>query len=133
MLGWLALAGCLAVPASASPLRFGPCTASVYWEGFGRPLADGHRHTPGDVLAAHRTLPLGTLVRVTLVDRETNKPSVDGRRPDRDRPTLIVPIFDRGPFVRSRCIDLSRGAAAKLGMSGLAPVLIEVLRPGDRH
>ncbi len=54
--------------------------------------------------AAHRTLPFGTWVRVHSL--------VNGREVD-------VRITDRGPFIRSRVIDLSRGAAEALGMLGL--------------
>jgi len=107
------LAGSVAASAAAT------CTASVYWEGFARPLADGRRHRSSEELAAHRTLPFGTLVRVTSV--------ATGR-------SIVIPISDRGPFVRGRCIDLSRGAASRLGVAGLAAVSIDVLRIGsDRH
>ena len=54
--------------------------------------------------AAHRTLPFGTWVRVHSL--------VNGREVD-------VRITDRGPFISSRVIDLSRGAAVALGMLGL--------------
>ncbi len=97
----LALAG---VPADAAET----CTASVYWEGFGHPLADGKRHSPDQMIAAHRTLPFGTRVRVSHGSR-----------------SIIIAIADRGPFVRDRCIDLSRGAARALGVSGLPHVIIE--------
>ena len=65
--------------------------------------------------AAHRTLPLGTNVRVTNLD---NGRSVD------------VTINDRGPYVGTRVIDLSREAARELRMEreGLAAVLIEAPR-----
>lgn len=68
--------------------------------------------------AAHRTLPFGTVVLVKDLD--------NGR-------AVKVRINDRGPFIRGRIIDLSRGAARKLGMleAGLAHVRIEVLRWGD--
>jgi len=64
--------------------------------------------------AAHRTLPLGSRVRVT------NRSS--GR-------SVVVKINDRGPMTARFCIDLSRGAAAKIGMihSGIAQVEVEVL------
>lgn len=65
--------------------------------------------------AAHKTLPLGTRVRVTNLD--------NGRR-------IVVPINDRGPFVGKRIIDMSYGAARHLGMvkEGLAKVRIEVIQ-----
>jgi rare lipoprotein A len=64
--------------------------------------------------AAHRTLPLGTRVRVTNV--------VNGR-------SVVVRINDRGPFADGRIIDLSRAAARELGVlgSGLFSVRLDVL------
>jgi rare lipoprotein A len=64
--------------------------------------------------AAHKKLPFGTVVRVTDV--------ATGR-------SVQVTINDRGPFIPGRIIDLSRGAAAKLGIidSGVAKVRVEVL------
>ncbi|MCB1078137.1 MAG: septal ring lytic transglycosylase RlpA family protein [Verrucomicrobiae bacterium] len=66
--------------------------------------------------AAHRSLPFGTLVRVTNLK--------NGR-------SEIVKITDRGPFVRGRIIDVSLAAAEELQMinSGIVPVEIEVMRP----
>ena len=68
--------------------------------------------------AAHRSLPFGTRVRVY---NRNNGESVD------------VTINDRGPFVRGRIIDLSRGAAQELGMvrDGVVPVEVRVLEKGD--
>lgn len=63
------------------------------------------------MIAAHRTLPFGTRVKVT------NKHN--GR-------SVVVRIIDRGPFIRGRVIDLSPGAAHALGFSGLAPVALAV-------
>ncbi len=81
----------------------------------GRPTASGKKFDMNKLTAAHRTLPLGTNVRVTNLD---NGRSVD------------VTINDRGPYVGTRVIDLSRGAARELRMEreGLAPVLIEETR-----
>jgi rare lipoprotein A len=82
----------------------------------GRPTASGEKFDMNKLTAAHRTLPLGTNVRVTNLD---NGRSVD------------VTINDRGPYVGTRVIDLSRGAARELRMEreGLAAVLIEETRP----
>jgi len=68
----------------------------------------------GGLIAAHRTLPLGSQVRVTNL--------VNGR-------TTVVKIIDRGPFVRGRIIDVSTAAASALGFrqAGVAPVRIEKL------
>ena len=90
-------------------------TASYYGKGFaGRPTASGERFDPGLLTAAHRTLPFGTLVRVT--DTLTGK-------------SAVVRINDRGPFHGNRAIDLSEGAARKIGLArrGTGKVLLEVL------
>ena len=86
--------------------------ASYYWQG--QQTASGARLTPSAMTAAHRSLPFGTKVRVT------NK---------RNGRSVVVTINDRGPFIRGRIIDLSRGAAQVIGMTGagLAPVSLDVL------
>lgn len=68
-----------------------------------------------DLTAAHKTLPFGTKVRVTLL--QTNK-------------SVIVRVNDRGPFIRGRIIDLSYNAANKIGLIpfGHANVKVEVLK-----
>jgi rare lipoprotein A len=73
--------------------------------------ASGERVDPQALTAAHRTLPFGTMVRVTH-----NK---TGR-------SVVVRINDRGPFVRGRVIDLTPKAAAALGFTGLAPVTLSL-------
>ena len=80
----------------------------------GRLTASGAVFDPHQLTAAHRTLPLGTEVRVTRLG--TNE-------------TATVIINDRGPYVRGRVIDLSVAAAEKLHMKpkGLARVKIEVV------
>jgi len=84
--------------------------ASVY--GYGGRTASGERMTPGALTAAHRTLPFGTMVRVT--DTRTGR-------------SVVVRINDRGPFVRGRVIDLTPAAAHALGFSGLANVTLDVI------
>jgi rare lipoprotein A len=86
--------------------------ASYY--GHAGPTASGESFQPASMTAAHRTLPFGTRVRVTDVK--------NGR-------SVVVRINDRGPFVRGRIIDVSRGAASALGMigRGVATVEIQVL------
>ena len=83
--------------------------ASVY--GYGR-TANGEHVSPGALTAAHRTLPFGTMVRVT------NRSS--GR-------SVVVRINDRGPFVRGRIIDLTPAGARALGFSGLANLSVDVI------
>ena len=84
--------------------------ASVYATHGGR-TADGEHVSPGALTAAHRSLPFGTRVRVT------NK---------RNGRSVVVRINDRGPFVRGRVIDLTPAAARAIGMSGLAPVELDI-------
>lgn len=94
-------------------VKSGSCMASYYWEG--QMTASGEAFDPGDLTAAHKTLPFGTKVRVI------NK--------NNDR-SAIVRINDRGPFVSGRCLDLSRAAMEKVGGtgSGVIPVRYEVLK-----
>jgi rare lipoprotein A len=90
--------------------------ASYYAHDFhGRKTASGEHFDMHELTAAHRTLPMGTRVRVTNLD--------NGR-------DVVVRINDRGPFKRGRVIDVSYEAAKKLDMiaSGVAPVKVEVLR-----
>ena len=90
-------------------------TASWYGPGFqGRLTANGERFDQNELTAAHRTLPFGTRLRVT---NETNGKSV------------VVRVNDRGPFVGKRVIDLSRGAAEKIGLirKGVGRVKLEVM------
>jgi rare lipoprotein A len=80
-------------------------TASWYGEDFeGKPTASGEPFNMYDLTAAHPTLPLGTLVRVTNL---------------RNRKTVVVRINDRGPIVPGRIIDLSYGAARVLNFKAL--------------
>lgn len=94
-------------------------TASWYGPGFhGRPTASGEIYDQNAKTAAHRTLPLGTRVRVTALG--------SGR-------SVVVRINDRGPYKKGRVLDLSRAAAAALGMvdKGTAEVEIRVLDNAD--
>lgn len=89
--------------------------ASWYGPGFnGRRTASGERFNQHGMTAAHRTLPIGTKVKVTNLN--------NGR-------SVVVRINDRGPFGGRRIIDLSQGAARLIGVvqSGVAPVLLEIL------
>ena len=104
----------IATPAPARPaLQTGK--ASWYGEAHhGRKTASGERYDMNELTAAHRSLPLGTRVRVTNVENDRS---------------VVVRINDRGPFVRGRVIDLSRAAARELGHlgAGVFSVRIEVL------
>jgi rare lipoprotein A len=82
--------------------------ASVYSD---QDTASGEKMNPGDMTAAHRTLPFGT--KVTVVNRRNGR-------------SAVVRINDRGPFVNGRVIDLSPAAADALDLGGLAPVSLIV-------
>ncbi|MET0867478.1 MAG: septal ring lytic transglycosylase RlpA family protein [Pseudorhodoplanes sp.] len=99
---------CLAGGAIADPLNG---IASVYRHG-GQKTASGEIARPGELTAAHRTLPFGTNVRVT--NSKTGK-------------SVIVRINDRGPFIKGRVIDLTPSAASAIGFSGLATVTLAVV------
>lgn len=90
--------------------------ASWYGPGFdGNLTANGEIYDMNGISAAHKTLPFGTVVRV--VDLETGR-------------SIVVRINDRGPFVEGRIIDLSKGAAEKLGMieRGIISVGLRIVR-----
>jgi len=100
-----------------SPYQVG--TASWYGEYFvGRATASGEPYNMYDLTAAHRTLPLGTWVRVTNLH--------NGKR-------VYVRINDRGPIVPGRIIDLSYSAAQSLHFAskGLERVRLDVVNPRD--
>ena len=100
--------------------------ASYYGPGFhGEETASGEIFDQRKMTAAHRTLPLGTVVRVTNLE--------NGRR-------VVLRVTDRGPYGRNyrkgTIIDVSKGAASRLGFirDGLVRVRIEVIRlPDDSH
>ena len=95
-----------------SPANGSSCQASYYWQG--QTTASGERFNPSDLTAAHKTLPLGSKVKVT-------NPS-NGK-------TVVVRINDRGPYVAGRCLDLSKAAMETIGgtSSGVITVNYEVL------
>jgi len=80
----------------------------------GGSTASGERFDQNAMTAAHKTLPMGSIVRVTNLKNDRQ---------------VTVRINDRGPFARGRIIDLSRAAARVLKMidDGVVPVLVEVL------
>ena len=89
--------------------------ASYYAAKFeNRKTADGERFKSNGFTAAHRTLPLGTIVRVTNLENQRS---------------VVVRVNDRGPFMRKRIIDLSPAAARALGIrdQGLMRVRVEVV------
>ncbi len=111
----LALSLCAAVISQAQ-IQTGK--ASFYADSFeGSPTASGEKYRANKFTAAHKTLPFGTVVKVTNI---ANKESVN------------VTINDRGPYVEGRVIDLSKAAAEKLKFfnQGVAEVSIEIVDDG---
>lgn len=106
------------------PTRSAPSAAGIYveqgiasWYGVpfhGRRAANGEIFDMNTLVAAHRTLPFGSILRVTNLS--------NGRQ-------IEVRVIDRGPFVGDRVLDLARAAAIGLDMigTGTAPVRIEML------
>lgn len=87
--------------------------ASWYGKDFhGRPTASGEVYDMYKISAAHKTLPLGTWVRV--MNRA-------------DKREIVVRVNDRGPFVKGRIIDLSYGAAREFGLIGPGVIDVEVV------
>jgi len=95
------------------PGRAEDCVASVYAVGDasqrGTKTASGMPLDDNTMTAAHKSLPFGSKVKVT------NKKSGD---------VVTVTITDRGPYVKGRCIDLSKAGARALGFAGLVPVSV---------
>src|SRR5215472_16745740 len=109
------LASLVGVAAAASTAHAQSGLASIY---SGGRTANGEIARSSGLTAAHRTLPFGTLVRVT------------NRRSGR---SVVVRINDRGPFIRGRIIDLAPAAARVIGCRGLAPVTVVVVGPKVDH
>jgi rare lipoprotein A len=89
--------------------------ASYYGPGFhGRRTASGEIFDMHELVAAHRTLPLGTVARVTNL--------ANGR-------SVVVRITDRGPYIKGRILDVSKGAAKALAFvrDGITRVRIDIL------
>ncbi|QSZ43089.1 septal ring lytic transglycosylase RlpA family protein [Sulfurimonas aquatica] len=92
-------------------------TGNASWYGpdfHGKLTSNGETYNMYDMTAAHKTLPMNTIVKVTNL---------------RNGLSTVVRINDRGPFVETRIIDLSNTAAKKIKMvgAGTAPVRLEIL------
>jgi len=117
VLGLLFLPALEPVAFAKGPRWVRPFKGRASWYGprfAGRRTASGERFDPRKLTAAHKTLPLGTRVRVTNLH--------NGR-------SVLVRINDRGPYVGGRVIDLSQAAARQLGMlrRGVASVIVQPL------
>jgi len=126
------LVGCTASPkfrrdeAGRPPARQAPSGepyqigfASYYGSEFhGRRTSSGEVYDMNALTAAHNTLPLGTIIKVTNLSNHRS---------------VLVKVNDRGPFKPGRILDLSFGAARQLGMvrNGTARVRIEILELGE--
>ncbi len=98
----------------SSQAEAGSQCGKASWYKMGSRTANGERMNANALAAAHRSLPFGTQVRV------------DNLRNGR---SVVVRINDRGPYVGGRVIDVTRGAAVRLGMigSGVARVKVTVV------
>lgn len=96
-----------------SPAVGNTCKASYYWQP--QPTASGERFNTWDFTAAHKTLPMGTRVKVT--NKSNGK-------------STIVRINDRGPYVAGRCLDLSTAAMKAIGGTSAGVVTVTWQRVG---
>lgn len=87
---------------SLSNSAFAQC-GHASWYALTSKTASGERMNPSAMTAAHRSLPFGAKIKVT--NKKNGK-------------AVVVRVNDRGPFIKGRVIDLSKGAAAKLGFVG---------------
>jgi rare lipoprotein A len=102
------------IPFQQSPMRG---EASYYADKFeGKKTASGEAYKASELTAAHRSLPFGTMVKVTNLSNNNS---------------TIVRINDRGPHVKKRIIDVSKAAAQELDFieQGVTIVEIEVIDP----
>ena len=119
----LSMPACMTVPKGVGDYDAGYVEQGIAsWYGgdfHGRPTASGAVYDQFKLTAAHRLLPLGSVVRVTNAE--------NGR-------AVEVVINDRGPFIKGRIIDLSYAAAEQLGGvdPGTLPVVVEVMQMGTR-
>jgi rare lipoprotein A len=106
----------LRIPADTKPISVETGLASWYGSPYhNRRGSNGEIYNMQAMTAAHRTLPLGSIVRVTNL---------------KTGHSALVRITDRGPFIEGRILDLSQAAAKKVDVlqAGVARVRIEVLR-----
>ena len=96
ILSTLLLGGC--TTSALSTIETNATTASWYSQGV--KTASGARFNPKSLTAAHKTLPFGTLIKVTNLDNDK---------------TVVVMVNDRGPFIKNRGLDVSKQVAIELG------------------
>lgn len=88
-------------------------TMVASWYMHGTRTANGEKFNPDGMTVAHKTLPFHTKLRLTHKDK-----------------SVIVRVNDRGPFIKGRHIDLSRGVAKALGCGGICRVEAEIIDDG---
>jgi rare lipoprotein A len=100
-------------PAAERPLKPMARTScgGASWYALRSRTASGEMMNPSAMTAAHKTLPLGSRVKVTNLN--------NGK-------AVVVRINDRGPFIKGRLIDLSRGAAQRLGFVGAGHTRVQI-------
>jgi len=89
------------------------------WYGFkfqGRKTATGESYDMNQLTCAHRSLPLGSWVRVTNL---------------KNKKSIVVRVNDRGPALDNRIVDLSYAAAKAVGLAGIGKVRLDSMREGD--
>lgn len=97
----LAITGCTSAPAKQSLTKHQNCGGASWYALHGNRTASGERMNMHGMTAAHKSLKFGTKIKVT--NPKTGK-------------SVVVRINDRGPFIRGRILDLSKGSASKLGI-----------------
>jgi len=113
-------AGCLVASAlSVSAAESGIASHYSVKSNGGTITASGEKLCDKAMTAAHKTLPMGTIVRVTNL--KNNK-------------SVIVKLNDRGPYIKGRIIDVSQAAAHALGFhkQGIARVKVEVVQKANK-
>jgi rare lipoprotein A len=103
----------LAVPADARPIKplVRTTCGGASWYALRSRTASGEMMNPSAMTAAHKTLPLGSKVKVTNL---------------RNGKAVVVRINDRGPFIKGRLIDLSKGAAQRLDFIGAGHTRVQI-------
>lgn len=110
------LTSCTTVDAYGTSKKY---EGNATWYECCKKTANGEQFYPYGFTVAHRTLPFNTILRLT--NEKTGK-------------TILVRVNDRGPFIKGRDIDVSKGGAIALGFfhKGTTKLLIEVIEKGNR-
>lgn len=95
-------------------VAFGQVGMASWYGSENRVASTGKKLTRGMPAVAHRTLPIGTIIRITSI---------------RSKKSVVAIVEDRGPFTKNRVVDLNKVAASKIGMlkDGVTKVRIDIL------